>query len=45
MSDPNDIERIIEIAKREEWERIINKIEAMDKRHTVSFVLQVLKGG
>ena len=31
-------------AKTQERERIISQIEQMDKRHTVSFVLQVLRG-
>ena len=35
----------LEKGKFEERERIIGEIEAMDKRHTVSFVLQALKHG
>ena len=37
------IKREVSEAKKQERERIISEIEAMDKRHTASFVLQALK--
>ena len=36
--------QILALCEKEMRERIISQIEQMDKRHTVSFVLQILRG-